>query len=210
MTVKEIAAKLEKAITPLTAALIFDLDGTLVDSNPAHLAAWNKACSKYGISYPKEKFFYFAGLPSTIIASEILKSYPDAIKHINPEDIAAVKEEAFEHYQHKIKPIEPVLKILKTYKPRLPIALGTGRIKTSTMSTLNTLELTTLFDVIVTADDVCAYKPAPDTFLKCAELLGADPVRCLVFEDAERGVTAAENAGMQVVNVRTWLGPEKL
>lgn len=210
MTSKEIAEQLEKTIDTSTQALIFDLDGTLVDSNPAHLAAWTEACTKYGLTYPKEKFFFFAGLPSTKIAAMILELHPDSSQAINPDRVAAEKEHAFEKYQTLIKPIEPVVALLKKYHGKLPTALGTGRIRTSTMRTLEVLGLTGYLDTVVTADDVTAYKPAPDTFLKCADILKVDPAHCIVFEDAERGIDAGKNAGMNVVNVRHWLGPEVL
>lgn len=198
-----------KAIEPETQALIFDLDGTLVDSNPAHYAAWKDACNKFGMQYPKHRFFEFAGLPSTKIADEIIALYPEK-KDFPAKKLADAKEKAFDRYQEQIRPNAPVVSLLKEFYKKLPMALGTGRIRSSTMRTLEVLSLKNYFDVIVTADDVSRFKPDPETFLKCAVSMNIDPNFCIVFEDAERGLTAAIQAGMKVVNVRKFLGPEKL
>lgn len=190
-------------------ALIFDLDGTLVDSNPAHLEAWTRACRKFGIEYPRDKFYYFAGLPSTKIAEEIIRMYHKE-DMVSPIVLADRKEYEFDHLQNTIKPVFSVLSIIRYYSGKLPLALGTGRRRSSTLATLDHLDLRQYFDIIVTADDVCRHKPKPDTFLECARLLHVKPEECMVFEDAERGFHAAKNAGMQITDVRPWLPPMQL
>jgi HAD superfamily hydrolase (TIGR01509 family) len=73
------------------------------------------------------------------------------------------------------------------------------------MLQLKELEIDRLFDFIVTADDVDRHKPEPDTFLKCAELMGVEPEFCQVFEDGELGMKAALKAGMLLTDVRPFV-----
>ncbi len=83
-----------------------------------------------------------------------------------------------------------------------PKAIATGSAMPGASRTLAAAGLSGLFDVILTPDEVEHGKPAPDMFLKAAELLGASPDRCVVFEDAEPGMKAAAAAGMDCVHVR--------
>ncbi len=190
-------------------ALIFDMDGTLTDSNPAHLKAWTRACHRFGMEYPREKFYYYAGLSSLKIAEDlVLRSGKNGI--VDPAELSAVKEEEFLKVEDMVTPVPQVLSLVKYFHRRLPLAVGTGRRRTSSFRTLKHLDLLKYFDVVVTSDDVKEHKPAPDTFLECARRMDIRPEDCLVFEDAERGLEAARRAGMQVVDVRIWLPPMDL
>jgi HAD superfamily hydrolase (TIGR01509 family) len=82
------------------------------------------------------------------------------------------------------------------------MAVGTGSEHSLAKALLEELGVYHLFDALVGADDVQRHKPQPDTFLRCAELMGIAPERCVVFEDADFGVQAAKAAGMDVVDVR--------
>ncbi len=186
--------------------LIFDMDGTLTDSNPAHLKAWTRACKAFGMKYPKEKFYYYAGLSSLHIARDLIRQSGLEGK-VDPEALSARKEQEFFRVEEMVKPVPEVLEIVRRYQGRLPLAVGTGRRRSSTTATLEHLDLLKYFDVIITADDVTRHKPEPDTFLECARHMGVPPDRCVVFEDAERGLEAARRAGMIVVNVTMWLPP---
>jgi len=189
--------------------LIFDMDGTLTDSNPAHLLAWDHACHHFGMEYPRDKFYYYAGLSSLKIAESLVKE-SGMTGQIDPAALSALKEMEFHKVEEMVSPVAEVFTLLKHYHGRLPVALGTGRRRTSTYRTLEHLDLLKYFDIIVTSDDVEHHKPAPDTFLKCAGMMGLQPEQCLVFEDADRGVEAARRAGMPVVDVRQWLPPMDL
>ena len=83
------------------------------------------------------------------------------------------------------------------------MAVGTGSEHRMAEMLLRHLGLFNCFDAIVGADDVQCHKPEPDTFLRCAELIGVPPEKCVVFEDADFGIQAAKSAGMAVVDVRT-------
>ena len=82
------------------------------------------------------------------------------------------------------------------------MALGTGAHRLMTEILLEKFKLAPYFQAVVTSDDVEAHKPAPDTFLRCAELLEVSPQQCLVFEDGDFGIEAAHAVGMDVFDVR--------
>jgi HAD superfamily hydrolase (TIGR01509 family) len=100
-----------------------------------------------------------------------------------------------------VKPL-PIMDVVKTYHGRKPMAVGTGSEHAMAELLLRHLGLRNYFDVIVGADDVTKHKPEPETFLRCAALLGVKPNKCVVFEDADFGIEAARRANMAAVDVR--------
>jgi len=188
---------------PDAKALIFDLDGTLANTMPLHLKAWKNICIKYGFEYPDELFYQLAGLSSEKIAMILVERF-HLIALVNPKDFAIRKENAFHEMHDQIEPIVPVVNLVYQHFKKIPLAIGSGGNGTAVNDTLDKLNLRTYFDVIVTAEDVENHKPAPDTFLKCAELLQIDPSKCQVFEDGERGIEAARRAGMMVTDITPW------
>jgi len=88
------------------------------------------------------------------------------------------------------------------------MSIGTGSTQFGARRTLSILNMEHYFNPIITADDVTNFKPAPDTFLKCAELMGVAPKDCVVFEDGILGIQAAETAGMMVIDVNNYFEME--
>jgi len=190
-------------ILPGVKGLIFDLDGTLADTMPYHFQGWKKACLKYGADIDNNFLRKHTGSPGWIIASEIIKDC-GLNGNVTVEQIMNEKLVEFFRLQHLIKPIEPVTDIVKKYHGRLPMAVGTGGHREAVERTLEITDLRRYFDIVVTANDVNSFKPHPETFLKCAELMGVEPEFVEVFEDADQGIEAAEKAGMKVTDVRSW------
>ncbi|KOQ84275.1 HAD-IA family hydrolase, partial [Enterobacter hormaechei] len=96
----------------------------------------------------------------------------------------------------------PLIDVVKEWHGRRPMSVGTGSESAIAEALLNHLGLRHYFSAVVAADHVKHHKPAPDTFLLCAELMGVPPVKCVVFEDADFGIQAARDAGMAAVDVR--------
>ncbi len=190
-------------ILPGVKGLIFDLDGTLADTMPYHFQGWKKACLKYGADIDNNFLRKHTGSPGWIIASEIIKDC-GLNGNVTVEQIMNEKLVEFFRLQHLIKPIEPVTDIVKKYHGRLPMAVGTGGHREAVERTLEITDLRRYFDIVVTANDVNSFKPHPETFLKCAELMGVEPEFVEVFEDADLGIEAAQKAGMKVTDVRSW------
>ncbi len=181
--------------------LIFDVDGTLADSMPVHLETWNILGNKYGFQYTRTDLEKYAGMSGQEIV-EIINEKNGL--QLDPDQIAHEKEAAFLENLDKVKPITPVVELLEKYHGCLPIAAGTGGFRSVATRILKAVGVWDKIDVLVGSDDVIQHKPAPDTFLKCAEEMGIEPADCLVFEDADLGFRAARNARMHLIDVRPY------
>ena len=190
-------------IKPGIKGLIFDLDGTLVDSMPIHYEGWKKACERFGMTMDQSFLKNCSGIPGWVIAETVIKN-GGLEGVVSVENILNAKLEEFIKKQHLIKPVEPVAEIVRKYYGVLPMAVGTGGHREAVEGSLEVTGLKKYFDVIVTANDVTSFKPHPETFLKCAELMKIDPQFIEVFEDSDLGLEAAKKAGMKATDVRGW------
>ena len=190
-------------IKPGIKGLIFDLDGTLVDSMPIHFEGWKKACEKFGAHIDSAFLRFHTGSPGWAIAAAIIEQ-SGLNGNVTVDDILKVKLDEFYKMQHLIKPVEPVAEIVNKYYGVLPMAVGTGGHRAAVERTLEVTGMKKYFEVIVTANDVNNFKPHPDTFLKCAELMKVEPSLVEVFEDGDLGIEAARRAGMTPTDVRSW------
>lgn len=203
MVIKKEINEMKYDIQPGVKGLIFDLDGTLVDSMPYHLASWKIACKSFGIKMTEEYLRQYAGTPGWAIAKELIALHQLEGK-VTAEEFIDKKNSLFSSMQKWIKPIEPVAAIVKKYFGTLPMAIGTGGSRSTVERTLKYAGLTRYFDIIVTANDIQNFKPHPETFLKCAEAMKVAPSLIEVFEDGDLGMRAAVEAGMIATNVQNW------
>ncbi len=189
-------------VYPETRALIFDLDGTLSNSLPVHVATWNRIGDKYGFKFDPKIVYEMTGRPTIEFAKRIIEQYKiDA----DPEEIVRQKQESFWNSSHLLEPVDEVISIVKEFYGKLPMAVGTGASRRSAEVQLEALDLKKYFDAIVSADDVTSHKPEPQTFLECARLMDVEPRFCQVFEDGELGIKAAKQAGMMITDVRPFI-----
>jgi beta-phosphoglucomutase-like phosphatase (HAD superfamily) len=187
------------------AGYIFDLDGTLVDTMPLHYRAWDVAMRKAGLNAPldEELFYSLGGVPTRRVAELIAAHYGITV------DVHAVfhhKESLFVELQKDAKLIEPVVEIARRMSLTHPVSVASGGPREIVRGMLELSGLASLFNrndyhLVVTPEDVVHGKPAPDLFLLAAKRMGVPPEQCLVFEDAEPGMRAAEAAGMKWVRV---------
>ena len=184
--------------------LIFDLDGTLIDSMPMHYEAYNHALKPYDVVYPKELFLSRAGIPTHDTLRMIEEE--NEILNFDIDSVLKGKREYIAANLSKVVLVEPVFDIVRHYHNKIPMSIGTGSHRNMVAQVMDLLKIDRFIDIIVTADDVENHKPHPDTFTKCAELMGVEPERCLVYEDGVPGMHAAEAAGMQLVDVRPYVG----
>jgi beta-phosphoglucomutase family hydrolase len=182
-----------------TRGLIFDCDGTLADTMPLHLRCWQRAMRELGGDLTADEFWAFAGVPTRTIIERLNQRHGFAI---DPVRGGALKEHYYVELVHQVRPIAEVVQVVETYRGRLPMAVATGGEREIVSRTLRTISLLDAFDTIVSADDVERGKPAPDIFLEAARRLKVEPEDCVVFEDADAGVTAALAAGMTAIDVR--------
>jgi beta-phosphoglucomutase-like phosphatase (HAD superfamily) len=188
-------------------AIIFDCDGTLIDSMPVHYLAWHRTMSRHGIAFPEDRFYALGGMPSDriikLLASEQSVS-------LDAHKVALEKETTFLDHIHMLEPIEPIVKIANYFRSRIPVAVASGGFREIIMKQLSQIGCEDWFDAVVTAEDTQRHKPFPDVFLEAARQLNALPSRCLVYEDSELGIDAAKAAGMDWIDVREFYSPKRI
>ncbi len=185
-------------INPKAKGLIFDLDGTLADTMPIHFVAWRNAAARYGIDFTPELFATLAGIPLYPTIQKLNEMFGT---NIDPVEMGEIKEAEFEQNMHRTPEIKVVTDLVRKYHGKLPMAVGTGGCRDLASKTLDIIGMKEYFDILVASEDVSNFKPHPETFLKCAGLMGVKPEDCEVFEDGMLGIQAARSAGMMVVDV---------
>jgi beta-phosphoglucomutase-like phosphatase (HAD superfamily) len=171
-------------------AIVFDCDGTLADTMPAHYRAWVATLAPYGVGFDEDRFYRMGGVPTQQVAEILLA---EAGWPVTADRVAVDKEAAFERQ----------LAVARQHRGELPLAVATGGLRRVATKILQQIGVHDWFDTIVCCEDVTRHKPEPDIFLEAARRLNVDPTRCLAYEDTETGLQSARAAGMQVIDVRT-------
>lgn len=188
-------------------ALIFDCDGTLIDSMPLHFVAWNKTMERVGIEFTEDRFYELGGIPS----DKIIKMLADEMNlSLDVAAVANEKEQAFIDNMHLLEEIAAITAIVRENKGKVPMAVASGGLREIVKKQIAHIGLDGFFDTIVTAEDTTRHKPEPDVFLEAARRMGVAPANCLVYEDADLGIEAARRAGMKWVDVRTVHTPRRI
>ena len=188
------------------AGYLFDLDGTLIDTMPVHLIAWQAAMQDVGLRgrLDEDYFYSLGGMPTPLVAGLLGRHHGLVIA--DPDRVAHEKELRYlEALKQGVPLVEPVVAFARRIAPLHPRAIVTGGAPIIAYPSIRASGLAELFEVVITPEDVPAGrgKPAPDMFLLAAQRLGVPPESCLVFEDAAPGIAGARAAGMQVVHVPT-------
>jgi beta-phosphoglucomutase len=170
------------------AAVIFDMDGLMLDTEVIYQAAWKRAARELGYEVPDALFHDLVGLRTEDCEGQIMAAW----------------EEAWDEHAHthgiETKPgLLELLALLE--KLEIPKAVATSSTAPEAERSLGLTQLATRFSVVVTGDQVAEGKPAPDIYLAAAERLGVDPAACVAFEDSDAGTLAAARAGMRTYQV---------
>jgi len=180
---------------PGARALLFDCDGTLVDTMALHRIVWHQIFGRYGFEITDEWWEEYANVSLGPFVRAVIPDADDALAMQLLDEGNGLFLEAL----HLLEPIEHVVAIAREYHGQLPMAVVTGGFREVVVPSLDVVGVTDLFEHVVTADDVVDSKPAPDLYLRALELLGVSPDEVVVYEDSEIGMESARAAGIATV-----------
>lgn len=183
-------------------ALLFDLNGTMINDMQYHILAWHRILNELGADLSMEK-----------VKEECYGKNDELLERVFPGRFTEAEKRAMslekeKQYQEQFRPHLQLLPGLdhflqQAHQQQIPMAIGSAAITYNIDFVIDHFGIRHYFGAIVSADDVRISKPDPETFLSCARLLQQDPADCIVFEDAPKGVEAAKRAGMKAVVITT-------
>ncbi len=178
-------------------AFIFDMDGVLFSTQEANDKAYRSALEEHQLTVPAN---FYMRLYGNKFERVIKEDHP----HISDEMISAIKKSKHIHYSkrlHEIKENKSLIDFIRFFKGQVPIGLATSAAKNNAQMILKHFQAEELFDAIIYFEDVSNPKPSPECFLLCAERLGVDIKNCLIWEDSQEGIEAAQKAGANFIKV---------
>jgi HAD superfamily hydrolase (TIGR01509 family) len=184
-------------------AVIFDMDGVIIDSEPIHYQMSMKYFSELGLHIADEEYNTFVGVGDKEIYSRLKEKY--GLKQEVDELVDAYQQRYIEYLNTSTdeKPISGVeLLIRDIHRRGFRIALGSSATRRNIEAVLGFFKLRHYFDEIVSGCEVGRSKPSPDIYIEAANRLGVEPSECIVIEDSTNGVMAAKLAGMKCVAYR--------
>lgn len=189
-------------------AVIFDMDGVLVDNSKVHDETWRIMCEKYGKPESAEKVKNIFGGTNKIFVEQLLGiTDPVEVKRI------AIEKEALyrEVFKATIKAPEGLLPLLFELRKRnIRLAVATSGPRENLDFVLDNLDIRHFFDALLEESQITHGKPHPEIYLRAAQLLGVEPHACIAIEDSVFGLQSAKDAGMKAVAITTSFPPEKL
>jgi HAD superfamily hydrolase (TIGR01509 family) len=182
-------------------AIIFDMDGVLIDSEPAHKLAKERAFARFGVTLPESTYQQFKGRPDHTMMDEVVPSIPQV--NVDVTEFLRLKHQEFEAVEHLAVPIDGAREFVTWAKTKFRIALATSATRRNREAALLLLEPTNTFDFVVDAPGFSRPKPDPEIFQIALRGLNAAPADCLIIEDSLHGVAAGKAAGCHVIALTT-------
>jgi beta-phosphoglucomutase len=191
-------------------AIIFDMDGVIVDSEHIHARAEHLICQQYGIDAPLDQWDMFVGKTEHEMFTYLLEHFTDGT--LSLQTLSQAKASILPHLlATELQLIPGVMPFLEWVKAcRLKTALTTSSKQHTQQIIFRRYALDTYFDVVITGDAIHCSKPHPEPYLKTLAALNLDAGQCLVIEDSLYGIRAAKSAGCRVVGITTSFAEEKL
>ncbi len=183
-------------------AVIFDMDGVIVQNDFYHCKAWERFCRENGIRIEFEEVKnWFGNINRTILQ----KLFNNKLSEEEIEIMSFRKEEIYrEIYANDISPVTGLIDFLTELKTnRIPLAIATSAPRENVDFVMDKTGIRNFFTVIIDSTDLTNGKPFPEIYLKTAQALNIDPSRCLVIEDSFNGIESGKRAGMKVIGLAT-------
>jgi len=179
-------------------AVIFDMDGVIVDSEPIHIEAEKQTLLKYGVKITTEELRTYTGTTAEFEFNDLIRKYK---LNTTAKTLFDVKEDImFRLLEERTEPTKGVIDLIKSLKQQgFKLGIATSGHRKLAHYYADKLGIASFFDAIVCAEDITHSKPDPEIFLKTAQRLGVEPTQCIVIEDAKLGIEAAVKAGMKCV-----------
>ena len=179
---------------------IFDMDGTLYNTNNINFFAYKEALDKYNVSIDYNYYCnYCNGRHYTTFIPPLVNNDCKKV-----EDIHNIKKASYSKYLNKVIINEHLFNIIESIKNEYKIALVTTASKANTYEILNYTQKFSMFDLILTADDIKKAKPDPEGFLMAMEKYQADPKECIIFEDSDVGIEAARKTNATIIKIENF------
>ena len=192
----------------MISALLFDLDGTLAETDSLHLPTWVDVLEPYGVRVDKE--FYKEEISGRSTAEIVRALLPD-LSDEEVRSIGEAKEANFRERAAELEPVPGLIDFVEQGRERgMEIALVTNAPKENVEAILLALELRSFFDTVVLADEVGAVKPDPAPYLAALKKTGVPAAEALAFEDSVSGVSSSVAAGIPTVGITSSQAPKKL
>ncbi|NMB09533.1 MAG: HAD family phosphatase [Tissierellia bacterium] len=182
-------------------AIIFDMDGVIIDSEPLHFKIERELLEELGGKITEEEHNTFVGTTDYHMWSTFKKQFN--IK-LSVEEIINIKRKRFIENIHNINLVDNFWDFLmKVYNANYILGLASSNNRKTVDLIVEKFNLDKYFKIAMSGEDVKCGKPDPEIFLKTAEKLGVSPSHCVVIEDAENGVIAAKSAGMKCIGLKS-------
>ncbi len=193
---------------PTFEALLLDMDGVVIDSEPLHEEAQRIIFREFKFDVPESVFPSFKGMRETEVFERIVSDHANGRGDV--DGLVAAKERAYRELLTDLTLVPGSLTFIRNACQTYRLALTTSSVRLDQEIVFKKFELARYFEVIVTAEDVDEPKPHPQPYLRTAERLSLDPSSCLVVEDSINGVRSAVDAGCTVAGLTTSFGADEL
>jgi len=184
---------------PNARALLFDCDGTLVDTMGLHQVVWAELFAEHGFTLTDE---WWEETGNVALEPFVRAALPEASDQL----MAQLRDDSitlFSERLHLLEPLDHVVDVARRFHGILPMAVCSGGFRQPVLDSLDAVGITSLFDHVVTADDVLHSKPAPDLYLLGMDRLGVRADEVIVYEDSAIGIASALAAGVtRIIDVR--------
>lgn len=184
---------------PVIEGLLFDCDGTLVNSMPVWACNWVETCAEFGLDLDEARFYQLAGMT---VEETLQQLCTEQGVQVDAEAFFARKDELAADAVKRVTEIYPVAQIAREAHGKFKMGVVSSGPRSMVEQFLEQTNLRHLFEVLVCAEDVTHHKPHPEPFLVAAERLNVQPSACRAYEDADAGIESVHRAGMSAVDVR--------